>query len=134
MNENFVRLGFYAAAAFNIVGMLVFSRGLTNTTLFEVDPGLFSIQGCILVMVWGLAYLAQSVSWQAAPAISAVFALEKVFFVGAWLVWMSRYAHMLPEISAKDSLAAGFYGLYGVGDGLFALFFGWAAVRAWRAR
>ncbi len=134
MNDTFVRLGFYAAAAFNIVGMLVFTNLFTNDLLFETDPGLFSRQGCMLVMVWGLAYAAQSTSWRAAPMVSAVFALEKVFFAVSWLLWMMGNAHRLPEISAADPLAGAFYGLYGVGDALFAVFFGWAAWKAWKGR
>ncbi|MDP2310914.1 MAG: hypothetical protein Q8P18_33150 [Pseudomonadota bacterium] len=130
MNDSLVRIGFCAAAAFNIAGMLVFTRLFTNEVLFATDPGLFSQQGCILVIIWGLAYLAQAASWRAAPWISAVFAVEKVFFAGSWLLWMSREAHRLPEISAADPLAGAFYGLYGVGDGLFAGFFAWAFIKA----
>lgn len=130
MSDSLVRIGFYAAAAFNIVGMAVFSKLLTNDVLFDTDPGLFSKQGCALVVIWGLAYLAQSASWRAAPWVSAVFAIEKVFFAGAWLLWMMRDAHRLPEIAAADPLAGAFYGLYGIGDGLFAVFFAWAFVKA----
>jgi hypothetical protein len=130
MNDLRVRIGFYAAAAFNIVGMLVFTRLFTNDVLFATDPSLFSRQGCALVIIWGLAYLAQSLSWRVAPWISAVFAVEKVFFAGSWLVWMMGNAHRLPEIAAEDTLAGSFYGLYGIGDALFAGFFVWAFLKA----
>lgn len=131
MNDTSVRLGFHLAAAFNIVGILVFTRLFTSEVFFAIDPGLFSRQGCMLVMVWGLAYAAQAASWRAAPGVSAVFAVEKLFFAGSWLVWMSGNALRLPELFAADPLAGVFFGIYGVGDGLFALFFAVAALKAW---
>ena len=131
MNDDRVKLGFFSAAASNIVGMAVFSKLLTNTVLFETDPAVFSLPGCVLIMVWGLAYAAQSRSWRVAPAISAVFAVEKRLFAGWWLAWMAKHSGELPEIAARDPLAAAFYGAYGAGDGAFMLFFAWAA---WKAR
>ena len=123
------RYGFYAAAAFNVVGMALFSKGLTNTALFAVDPEVFSRPGCVLVMVWGLAYAAQARAWQAAPAVSAVFALEKLLFAGRWVWWMSAHGSELPTIAAEDPLAGAFYGAYGAGDAAFMGFFAWAAWR-----
>lgn len=134
MNDPYVRIGFYAAAAYNIVGMLVFSKGFTNDVLFSTDPGLFSRQGCVLVMIWGLVFLAQSTSWRVAPWVSAAFALEKVFFASSWALWMATESHRLPEITAADPLAGAFYAVYGVGDALFAVFFAWAFLRARSAR
>lgn len=134
MQDTTVRYGFYAAAAFNILGMLTFSKGLTNQALFDADPELFSRSGCALVMVWGLAYLAQAASWRTAPWVSAVFAVEKLFFAGSWARWMAREGHRLPRIAEGDPLAGAFFGAYGVGDGLFALFFAWAFLRARRGR
>jgi hypothetical protein len=125
-----VRAGFYAAAGYNIAGTLLFSKGFTNTVLHETDPVLFSVPGCLLICVWGLAYLAQSRSWREGPAVSAVFAVEKLFYATWWVSWLALNAGRLGEIAAADPLAGAFYALYGAGDAAFCLFFAWAALRA----
>ncbi len=132
MRDRWVRIGFYAAAAYNIGGMLVFTRLGTNQVLFDTDPALFSAAGCALVVVWGLAYLAQSVHWREAPFVSAVFVIEKLFFAGWWAVWLASDGHRLPEITAADPLAGAFYGLYGAGDAVSAVFFACAFLQARR--
>jgi hypothetical protein len=131
MLDHRVPFGFYAAAAFNIFGMALFSKGLTNTVLFDTDPAMFSRPACVLVMIWGLAYAAQARSWRTGPAVTAVFAVEKAVFAVWWAVWMAGHSGELPAIVAQDPLAGAFYGAYGAGDAAFMVFFGWAA---WRAR
>lgn len=128
--RDWITRGFWAAAAFNIVGMGVFSKGLTNTVLFETDAEMFSRPGCALVMVWGLAYAAQSLSWRASPAVSAVFAVEKLVYVGWWLAWIARHGGEIGAIAARDPLAGFFYAAYGLGDAAFMVFFVVAALRA----
>ena len=118
--------GFLAAAAFNIVGILVFTRGLTNTALFDTDPAVFSRQGCVLILIWGLAYAAQSRTWRQAPLLSLVFAIEKACFAGWWALWMSQHAGELGALAERDPMAAAFYGAYGLGDAAFMGFFLWA--------
>lgn len=122
--------GFWAAAAYNVVGILVFSHGLTNGVLFAADP-LFGLGGCIGVILWGLAYAAQSRTWRQAPAVSAVFALEKVFYAGWWAAWLAEHGATLPALAAQSASAAAFYSVYGLGDAAFAVVF---AAAAWRAR
>lgn len=134
MSDRFVRAGFVAAAIFNIAGMLIFSKAFTNELMFATDPQMFSRPGCVLVMVWGLAYLAQARNWREAPAISGVFALEKFIYAGWWMVWISRHAATLGYLFEQDLLAGAFYSLYGAGDAAFGLFFTWAAWRACRPR
>jgi hypothetical protein len=124
--------GFWAAAAYNIAGMLVFSKVLTNTAMFEADPLMFSRPACLLVMVWGLAYLAQSFSWRTAPAVSAVFALEKAIFAGWWVIWLVGHATEIPALLQQDFFAGAFYAVYGLGDAAFMVFFAAAAVLARR--
>jgi hypothetical protein len=133
MSDRRVRAGFWAAAIFNIAGMLIFSKAFTNELLFTTDPQMFSRPGCVLVMVWGLAYLAQSRTWREAPAISAVFALEKFIYAGWWIVWISQYAATLASLFERDLLTGAFYSLYGAGDAAFGVFFAIAAFKARRA-
>ncbi|MBI3272723.1 MAG: hypothetical protein HYZ53_27295 [Planctomycetes bacterium] len=126
-----VRLGFVAAAAFNLGGILLFTRAFTNRAIFETDPAMFSRPACLLVMVWGLAYAAQSRSWRAAPALSAVFALEKFIYAAWWGAWLWNHGGELAVLAERDRLAGMFYGSYGAGDAVFGVFFAWAA---WQAR
>jgi hypothetical protein len=132
VTDRLVGFGFVAAAAFNIVGILVVSEGLTNQVMFGVDP-LFSLGGCLGVIVWGLLYLAQGRSWRQAPAVSAVLAVEKLFYASWWAWWMSANASTLPELAVRSPSAAAFYGSYGAGDALFAVFFALVAARAARS-
>ena len=131
---DWISRGFYAAAAFNLLGMGLFSKGLTNTVLFETDPVMFSRPACLLVMVWGLAYAAQAHAWRVSPAVTAVLALEKLVFAAWWAVWMERHAADLTAVAARDALAGAFYGAYGLGDAAFMVFFAVAAARAVRGR
>ncbi len=130
MSDRLITGGFWAAAAFNVVGILSATDGLTNEVLFSVDP-LFSRGGCLAVMVWGLLYAAQSRTWRVAPAITAVLAVEKAFYAGWWAVWLARHGSELPALTAADPSVASFYRTYGAGDAAFAVFFAYAA---WRAR
>lgn len=127
--DTWITRGFWAAAAFNIVGMAVFSKLLTNTILFETDPEMFSRPACVLVMIWGLAYLAQSLSWRSAPAVTAVFVVEKAIFAGWWGFWLWGHASQVPEIMARDLLAGSFYAVYGAGDAVFMVFFAFVSLR-----
>lgn len=130
MSPRAVTGGFWAAAAFNVVGILVVSEGLRNAVLFRTDP-LFSLGGCLGVILWGLAYAAQSTAWRTAPAVTAALCLEKVFYAGWWAAWMAAHAGELPALGAESPTAAAFYGSYGLGDAAFAVFFAYAT---WRGR
>ncbi|KIG16500.1 hypothetical protein DB30_04413 [Enhygromyxa salina] len=118
-----LRRGFHVAAAFNILGTLLFSRGLTNDLLGELDPGVFGIPGLLLICIWGLAYLALADSFEAAPRVALVFAIEKLFYVGNWICWLTIHGGELGEVWSRDPMTAVFYASYGLGDGAFALFF-----------
>lgn len=117
--------GFKLAGAVNILGILLFSKGLTNTYLSELDPQVFSTfgQGCIIL--WGLAYIAAAGSYREARWIVAVFVVEKLAYVGAWIVWMADHASELPAIFEVSPLTGTFLAIYGGNDLLFALFFAW---------
>ena len=80
--------GFKLAAAINIFGILLFSKGLTNTYLAELDPQVFSTfgQGCIIL--WGLAYLAVAERYREVRWLVAVFTVEKLVYTGAFAMPM----------------------------------------------
>lgn len=119
-----VTRGFVVAGLFNLC-IIGISRGFSNN-LGEVDP-LFSPIGCVLVCVWGLAYLSMAKYVHRAPHIAAVFAVEKLVYVGTWATGLSRYGDRLHEHPEAEL----FFQTYGIGDFVFAVFF--AAVW-WRYR
>ncbi len=121
---NRVALGFVLAMAYNS-SILIFSKGLSGN-LGAIDP-LFSPNGCIGVLLWGLAYLALARSYADAPAVALVFAVEKLFYGCHWLLWLKDHGGQLAEIRAADPLAGFFYSTYGSGDLVFMVFFGWVA-------
>ena len=127
--DGLVTVGFWVAAGFNVVGMLVSTDGLTNEVLFSVDP-LFSRGGCLAVLCWGLAFAAQARSWRVAPAVSAAFAVEKSFYAAWWANWYRAHGSDLPALTAADPSVASFFRVYGPADAAFAVFF---ALAAWRA-
>lgn len=131
MVDRVVTAGFWLAAAFNVVGILSATDGLTNEVLFAVDP-LFSRGGCVAVMLWGALYAAQSRTWRVAPAVTAVLAVEKAFYAAWWATWLRAHGAELPALTAADPAVASFYRTYGAGDAAFAVFFAYAAWRGAR--
>jgi len=127
MSDRFFRWGFVAAGLFNLV-ILVVSHGFTNQVLFETDA-LFGAGGCAVIVLWGLAYMAVAPVYKQAWLVSAVFALEKLFFVVWWLRFLITRGDELPALWASDLASGFFYSTYGAGDAVFMVFFAIAAVR-----
>jgi len=123
-----VSLGFVLAAVYNLC-IIVFSKGFGGD-LGEVDP-LFGAGGCVGVLLWGLAYLALSRSYSTAPAVALVFAFEKLFYGSHWLLWLRDHSGDLGTLNDGDYLSNAFYSIYGLGDLVFMVFFGWVT---WRYR
>ncbi len=113
---------FYAAAAYNIVGMMTLTQFLTLDRLGAYDP-IFDLAGAQLVILWGAAYLATSRHFHVAPHVVLVFAFEKAWYFKRWLEWLSERSGELSDIAAADPGAGFFYATYGAGDGLFMAFF-----------
>ena len=107
---------FALAAAYNL-GIIVVSKGFTSKDLFDFDP-LFNRNGCIGVVLWGLAYGSMATTFESAPYICAVFAVEKWFYYVHWHAWL----HSAADVSRAGS-AEFFYRTYGIGDLLFGSFF-----------
>ena len=123
-----IRIGFYLAAVVNL-NIIWLSRGLSDS-LGQVDP-LFSSGGCFLVLVWGAAYFATARIYEYASLIVAVFAIEKAFYAGSWILWINEHKDRLEQLYSTDILAGFFFSIYGLVDTAFMLFFAWVA---WRYR
>ena len=57
MAKNSVKAGFISAGLMNIGGVLLFSRGFTNSAINNADPVVMSNFSLLMIAVWGLAYL-----------------------------------------------------------------------------
>lgn len=124
--------GLWLAAIYNVGGVLLFSEGLSNASLSAQDPQVFSTVGLLAIMLWGCAYASVARVYQRVPKLLLIFALEKLLYTGNWLLWLDAHAQRLPALFAEQPLTAVFYGIYGAGDFVFAVFFFLVGIRAWR--
>jgi hypothetical protein len=120
---------FLLAGAWNVGGMLLFSKFFTNRLLASVDPAVFSWFGQVAVVLWGLAYCSVANSYPYVPWLLVVFFLEKMIYAGRWLAWLIAHGKTLPKIAHESFLTAMFYAIYGAGDIAFGILFGWLALR-----
>ena len=129
MNGNIIALGFILAGAWNVLGLLTFSKFFTNRMLAAIDPDVFSWLGQVAIVLWGLAYWSVAKSYQYVPWLLVVFFLEKMIYGVTWLRWIIAKRNTLPKIASESFLTATFFSIYGAGDLVFGLFFGWLALR-----
>lgn len=123
MKKDLVKMGFIAAAMMNIGGVLIFSRGFTNSAINEFDPVVMSNFGLLMIIVWGLAYLSAASITSGIKWLAGAFAIEKLVYVVVWLLWIND--NSLAVVYEKDLFAGVFYSIYGLNDFVFMLFFAW---------
>ncbi len=119
-NDLIVR-GFILAGLMNIVGVLTFSKFLSNTAIPEFDSQAMSKFGLLMIIIWGLAYISVSKSFYKVKWLIGVFAIEKLIYATHWTNWMST--NSLQDVMAKDKMAGMFYAIYGINDWIFFVFF-----------
>jgi hypothetical protein len=122
MNQKLIRNGFIIAACMNF-SVLLFSRGFTNAVINEADPVVMSNFGLLMIVMWGVAYLAAATITSNIKWIAGVFALEKLIYVVIWVKWL--LGNSLDAVYSADLFAGLFYSIYGVNDFLFMIFFAW---------
>jgi hypothetical protein len=123
MSPNLIRNGLIAAGLMNVGGVLLFSRAFTNAAINAADPVVMSNFGLLMIMVWGLAYVAAATITSSIKWLAGAFALEKLVYVAIWLSWLSE--NSLAQLYSKDFFAGAFFSIYGANDFIFMLFFGW---------
>ena len=121
---NKTTFGFQIAALYNFF-IVLFSKGFSED-LGAIDS-LFSSGGCVGILLWGAAYFSLAKRYKRTPSISLVFCLEKAFYGFHWLFWMIEHHATIPVILPQDPLTGIFFSIYGIGDLIFMVFFGWAA-------
>lgn len=121
MTDATISKGFIAAGVSNLIGVALFSKLFTNTVLFNEDPQVMGPFGLVMIMVWGLAFIAVAYTFKNLKWLVGVFALEKISYVIASINWHSN--NSVSAVYEQDALAGIFYGIYGINDFLFFLFF-----------
>lgn len=111
-----------SAALANWLGVLIFSKLLTNHAAFgKVDP-LFSLAGLILILVWGLAFWSVSLNPQAMRPLLLVFVIEKLVYAANHAYWLFKGGSVVALLS-QDLMLGIFYTIYGANDALYAVLF-----------
>ena len=121
MTNSTISKGFIAAGLMNTAGLLIFSKGFTNEVIPATDPNVMSYFGLLMIMVWGLGYIAVAKTFMKVKWLIGVFVIEKLAYVIAYIVWFSN--HQLSDVYDQDLLAGIFYTLYGWNDFIFMIFF-----------
>ncbi len=120
-----MNIALIAAGFSNIAGVLVFSKFFTNPYIPVAAPSVMSSFGLLMIIVWGLAYIACVKIPGPLTPILIVFAIEKLIYGITWLLWHSR--NDLGPLLELDALAGSFLAIYGVNDFFFMLIFSWFA-------
>lgn len=128
-NQKRIQSLFFLAGGVNSLGIIIFSKCFTNTYLTQIDPFTFSKVSLVVIILWGLAYISLGFHYNQAPYVSLVFAIEKFFYTGVWVVWIKNNAMDLKTIYMNDVLTGLFYTVYGVNDFLFGVFFLFVFIR-----
>ncbi len=102
-SNSIITKGFWLAGAFNVIGVLVFSKIFTNDLLSSLDPVVFSWLGLVAIMLWGFAYCSVARSYQFVPYLLLVFFVEKMIYTMTWVKWLTKNGSTLP-------LACSFFG------------------------
>lgn len=131
MNKNLIKRGFIFAACMNF-SVLIFSKGFTNSAINNADPVVMSNFGLIMIILWGLAYLAAIKQLSNIKWLAGVFAIEKMIYGLVWINW--NLNNSLSSLYTSDFLAGLFFSTYGASDIIFMIFFGWVFTTYHRKR
>ena len=121
MTRNMTEKLFLLAGLSNILGVHICSKLFTNQTMMQVQPSVMGAFGLVMIIIWGLAYIAVYRTYDSVRWLIGVFVVEKFAYVVAWGTFV--YTHSLAEIYKTDAFAGVFYSVYGINDFLYMLFF-----------
>ncbi len=121
LNNEMIKKGFILSGIMNIGGVLILSRLFTNDVIPEADPVVMSNFGLLMIIVWGLVFLATSQKYEQLKWLVGVFVIEKFIYGLVWANWILN--NDLASVYNQDTMAGIFYTIYGVNDWFFFLFF-----------
>ena len=120
MNQKLIKFGLILAAIMNF-SVLIFSRGFTNPVINNADPVVMSNFGLLMIIMWGIAYLAALPANANIKWLAGTFALEKLIYGIVWINW--QLENSLLAVYSTDIFAGIFYSIYGINDLVFMAFF-----------
>jgi hypothetical protein len=124
MTYRWESVGFVACCVCSCIPFIM-SKGFANHAFFAIDP-LFSREGCVNVLLWGLGYLSVAWEYQEVPFTVCLFALQKVYMAVHWALCRAR--NMARAEEEGDLPTYIYFSLcYGVGDFACACFFAYVA-------
>ena len=123
MSDKIIKNTFFLAGLINILGALILSMFFSNETLISVDSNTVSNSGLVLIIVWGLAFIATANHFKKNKWIVGVFALEKLTYVLMWCFWYFSKDYTMMSLFEKDFMTGFFYATFGLNDLLFFFFF-----------
>lgn len=121
LNKELIKKGIYLSGIMNIGGVLVFSRFFTNKVINEADPVTMSNFGLVMIVVWGLVYIAIAGKWEQLKWVIGVFFIEKIIYALTWSKWIMT--NDLSSVYKEDTMAGIFYTIYGLNDWFFCIFY-----------
>ena len=127
MTDKMIQRGFIIAGLSNILGVLICSKAFTNDVMLATQLDVMGYFGLISIILWGVAYISVSKSYNQARWLVGAFVIEKLAYVIAWLAFIT--SHSLSSIYEMDVLAGVFYTIYGTNDFIFMLFFGYVFLK-----
>tara|TARA_B100000767_G_C19753841_1_gene531993 strand:+ start:1868 stop:2278 length:411 start_codon:yes stop_codon:yes gene_type:complete len=116
-----IEKGFVISGIINIGGVMIFSRFFTNTAIPEADPVVMSNFGLLMIVLWGLVFIATSKKYKHLKWLIGVFVIEKLIYGLNWTYWILN--NDLSSIYSQDWMAGVFFSTYGLNDWFFFLFF-----------
>ncbi len=126
INNSLISKGFVLAGLMNMTALLS-SKFFTNEAIPAFDPVVMSYFGILVIVVWGLAYIAVAKNFHQVKWLVAVFAIEKFIYGFIWTKW--HLNNEVSEVFARDTIAGIFYSIYGINDWLFFIFFSLVFIR-----
>lgn len=129
LKDKTITQGFITSGLMNM-SVIVFSRFFTNPTIPKFDADVMSNFGLLMIVVWGLAYIAVAKEFHQLKWLVAVFALEKLSYVINWSQWMFNNSFL--EVYNEDKMAGVFYAIYGINDFTFFIFFLFVSINLFR--
>ena len=130
ISKGVITKGFVLSGIINIGGVLIFSRFFTNDAITVADPVVISNFGLLMIVVWGLVFLSVSQKYEELNWLIGVFAIEKFLYGLNWINWISN--NDLFALFNKDQMAGIFYGVNGINDWLFFLFFLYVFIKSFK--
>jgi hypothetical protein len=121
LSKEVIKKGMYLSGIMNISGVLVFSRFFTNKVINEADPVTMSNFGLLMIVVWGLVFLAIVPKWENLKWVIGVFFIEKFIYGLTWSKWIM--SNDLSSVYKEDIMAGIYYTIYGLNDWLFCIFY-----------